>query len=326
MAEQISSFTKVEAMSERRRLDPTHPAAQKKRKVIVTGGSGKLGRWVVREMVEHGWQVFNVDVVPPAPSEASVDARYFYADLKDYGQVIGLLTDVDSSHRGVDAIIHLAALPAPAKAANHLIFHTNILATYNILEACRVVGITNIVLASSETVFGIPLHPHVPSKFPITEDVERPESSYSLSKLMGEKMSEQFCRWDPTAKIVSIRLSNVMAPSDYARFPSWQDDPFSRCWNGFCYIDGRDCAQAFRLAVEKPLVGKHVFNIANADNAFTVPTKELAERVFPDVKWTPDTDNPREGLISIKKAREMLGYDPKYDWQSEVKKLENAGK
>lgn len=89
---------------------------------------------------------------------------------------------------------------------------------------------TNIALASSETVFGIPLHPHPPSKFPITEEVERPESSYSLSKLLGEKMSEQFCRWDPTAKIVNIRLSNVMAPEDYARFPTWQDDPYSRSW------------------------------------------------------------------------------------------------
>ncbi len=109
-------------------------------------------------------------------------------------------------------------------------FHTNILQTYNVLEACRVIGMTNIALASSETVFGIPLHPHPPSKFPITEEVERPESSYSLSKLLGEKMGEQFCRWDPTAKIVNIRLSNVMAPEDYARFPTWQDDPYSRSW------------------------------------------------------------------------------------------------
>ena len=96
--------------------------------------------------------------------------------------------------------------------------------------------------------------------------------------------------------------------------------------SGFCYIDARDCAQAFRLAIEKPLIGAHVFNIANADIAFTQTTKELADLVFPDVKYTPETDNPREGLVSIKKAREMLGFDPKYDWQSELKKLESTKK
>ncbi|CAD6589878.1 MAG: hypothetical protein TREMPRED_005550 [Tremellales sp. Tagirdzhanova-0007] len=321
---QISSFTKTEAMSERRRLPGATP--ERKKRVLITGGSGRLGRAVVREMVDHGYQVFIADVAPPLASEAGVDATYFYADLKDYGQVISLLLDVDSSHRGVDAVIHLAAIPAPAKAANHAIFHNNVLQTYNILEACRVVGITNIAIASSETVFGHPLFPHVPTKLPITEEVERPESAYSLGKLVGEKMAEQYCRWDPTAKVVNIRLSNVMSLPDYARFPSWQSNPWSRAWNGFCYIDARDCAQAFRLAIEKPLIGAHVFNIANADIAFTQTTKELADLVFPDVKYTPETDNPREGLVSIKKAREMLGFDPKYDWQSELKKLESTKK
>jgi nucleoside-diphosphate-sugar epimerase len=95
--------------------------------------------------------------------------------------------------------------------------------------------------------------------------------------------------------------------------------------SGFCYIDPRDCAQGFRLALEKPLKGTHVFNIANADTAFTAPTAELVKRVFPNIPYKPDTSDPREGLISINKARDVLGFDPKYDWQSEVKKLQ-AGK
>jgi nucleoside-diphosphate-sugar epimerase len=90
--------------------------------------------------------------------------------------------------------------------------------------------------------------------------------------------------------------------------------------SGFCYIDARDCAQAFRLAVEKPLIGAHVFNIANADTCFRQPTAELAKAVFPNIAYTPDTKDPREGLISIKKAREVLGFEPKYEWQEEVKK------
>jgi len=223
-------------------------------------------------------------------------------------------------------VIHLAAIPAPARAANHVIFHTNFLGTYNILEACRVARVTNIALASSETVFGIPLHPHPPTKFPITEEVERPESSYSLTKLLGEKASEQFCRWDPEAKIINIRLSNVIAPEEYTRFLDWQNDPWQRAWNGFCYIDPRDCAQAFRLSIESKLKGTHVFNIANSDNVTTTPTADLVKLVFPNVPYTPETDNPREGLISIKKAKEVLGYSPKYDWQTELKKLQAAQK
>jgi nucleoside-diphosphate-sugar epimerase len=111
-----------------------------------------------------------------------------------------------------------------------LVSHTNITQTYNILEAARVAGVKNIALASSETVFGIPLHPHPPESFPLTEEPERPESSYSLAKLLGEKMSEQFTRWDPELKIVNIRLSNVIAPEDYINFPKWQDDPWQRAW------------------------------------------------------------------------------------------------
>ena len=114
--------------------------------------------------------------------------------------------------------------------ANHVVFHTNITQTYNILEAARVLRIKNIALASSETVFGIPLTPHAPTKFPLTEEVERPESSYSLSKLLGEKMSEQFCRWDPELKIINIRLSNVIPPENYVQFPEWQKDPWVRAW------------------------------------------------------------------------------------------------
>jgi nucleoside-diphosphate-sugar epimerase len=147
--------------------------------------------------------------------------------------------------KGIDAVIHLAAIPSPAHAVsfapfplkvrltvkpNHVIFHTNIRQTYNVLEAARVCGIKSVALASSETVFGLPLYPHKPNKLPVTEEVERPESSYSLSKLMGEKMSEQYCRWDPDLKIINIRLSNVMLPGDYARFVKFQDDPASRAW------------------------------------------------------------------------------------------------
>ncbi len=148
---QISSFTKTEALSERRLMDPKLAAEKKKPRCIITGGSGKLGRWVVREMVEHGWEVVNgvyslrfdvirsrnvllVDIIPPAASEAGIDARYIHADLTDYGQVLGLLTDVDSGFRGVDGIIHLAAIPAPGKAVCNVLLNRLIAQTLTLFR------------------------------------------------------------------------------------------------------------------------------------------------------------------------------------------------
>lgn len=171
-----------------------------------------------------------VDIAPPAAGEEKYAKRFIMADLTDYGQTVALFTDLDAGFRGMDAVIHLSAIPAPGQAPNAVIFHTNITQTYNVLEATRVMGVKNVVLASSETVFGIPLTPHEPTSFPLTEDVERPESSYSLSKLLGEKMSEQYCRWDPETKIINIRLSNVIPPETYETFLSWQDDPYVRAW------------------------------------------------------------------------------------------------
>lgn len=109
--------------------------------------------------------------------------------------------------------------------------------TYNVLEACRKLNITNVVLASSETLIGIPLNPHPPEFLPVTEENERrPESAYSLSKLVGEVVAEQYTRWNPDAKIVSLRFSNVMLPQEYANFESWQEDPSLRYWNAWGYI------------------------------------------------------------------------------------------
>lgn len=97
--------------------------------------------------------------------------------------------------------------------------------------------------------------------------------------------------------------------------------------SGWCYIDARDCAQAFRLSIESSLKGAHVFNIANPEIVHSNQvTQELIDKVFPNVPFTPETDDPREGLISIKKAREVLGWKPQYSWQKEVERLKAEGK
>ena len=148
--------------------------------------------------------------------------------------------------------------------------------------------------------------------------MERPETAYSLSKLMGEKMAEQFCRWDPKLKIIGLRFSNVMEPGDYVNFPGFDKDPRSRHWNLWTYIDARDAAQAIRLALESKLTGAEVFGIANADSVMSRANEALVAEVYPKAK-RKRAFSKNESLISIDKARKVLGYEPRFAWRDQVK-------
>jgi Nucleoside-diphosphate-sugar epimerases len=141
-------------------------------------------------------------------------------------QTIELLSAMDFEHsRGVDAIVHLAAIPGPGIVPNETSFRVNTMSTYNIFEAARRLGIRNIVWASSETLLGLPFD-EPPPYLPLDEEyAPRPQTGYSLSKFVGEEIAKQFCRWDPELKVVCLRFSNVMEPSDYAAFPSFDRKP-----------------------------------------------------------------------------------------------------
>ena len=214
-------------------------------------------------------------------------------------------------------MVHLAAYPAPGLVTNAALFTNNTLSTYNVFAAARILGIKNLVWASSETLLGIPFD-DPPPYIPLDEDYPvRPESSYSLSKELGEAMAEQFCRWEPDTKIIGLRFSNVMDPEDYAEFPSFDADAMTRKWNLWAYIDARDGAQAIRKAVEHGGTGADVFIIANADTVMTRPNAELIEEVFPNVPMKREVE-PNETLLSIDKARRVLGYEPEHSWRDEV--------
>lgn len=280
-------------------------------RVVVTGGSGKLGRACVEDLLAHGYEVINVDLNPPKEPRCP----FVQADLADFGQAVEVLSRVDDRHRGVDAVAHLAAVPAPGLQPNAVIFKNNILSSYNVFEAARRLGIRNVVWASSETVLGLPFDTP-PPYVPVDEEYPgRPESAYSLSKLLGEEMAKQFCRWDPELKIVGLRFSNVMEPADYARFPSFDADPRLRKWNLWAYIDARDAAQAVRRALEAPLKGAEVFIIANADTVMSRPNAELLAEVFPGVSLREGVGS-HETLLSIEKARRLLGYEPQHSWRT----------
>lgn len=283
-------------------------------RVVVTGSSGKLGRFVVEHLAEAGYDVVATDRVPPEPG---APGRFTLADLTDLGQVVELLTGVDEG-RPADAVVHLSAIPAPGLATNAATFTNNVPATYNVLRAAQVAGIRNVVTASSETVLGLPFD--VPPPYlPVDEEYDPlPQTTYSLGKALEEEMSRHFARWDPALKVAALRFSNVMRPEDYAQFPGWQDDPAARRWNLWGYIDGRDGALAVRLALEAGFTGFEAFVVANADTVMSRPTAELAAEVFPDVPVRRPLEG-RETLLSIAKARRVLGFEPRHSWQDALR-------
>jgi nucleoside-diphosphate-sugar epimerase len=275
-------------------------------RIVVTGGGGKLGRAVVAELTAHGDEVINVDVAAPRPA--------IKIDLTDYGQTVEALAGIDDRYDKVDAVVHLAAIPAPGLTANAATFHHNITATYNVFAAAKAAGITNVVWASSETLLGIPFDTP-PPYIPLDEEYPaRPESRYALVKHLEETMAAQFCRWDPRLKMIGLRFSNVMEPADYAAFPSFDADPRARSWNLWGYIDARDGAQAVRRALAYDRPGVEIFVIANADTVMSRSSADLAAEVYPGVKILKDLGE-HETLLSIDKARRLLGYEPAHSWR-----------
>jgi len=278
-------------------------------RVVVTGGSGKLGQACVADLVDHGWDVVNVDRVP-SPHPVSPFLR---VDLTDFGQVLEALS-VNDSYQGVDALVHLAAIPAPGLTTNAATFANNITASYNVFAAARHAGITNIVWASSETVLGLPFD-IPPPYIPVDEEYPaRPESTYSLVKHLEEQMARQFCRWDPNLKMIGLRFSNVMDPADYAVFPGYDADPSLRKWNLWGYIDARDGAQAIRKALAYEPRGCDVFIIAAADTVMSRSNNELTAEIFPDVEVRGDVGE-HTTLLAIDKARRVLGFEPQFSWR-----------
>jgi nucleoside-diphosphate-sugar epimerase len=283
-------------------------------KVIVTGGSGKLGRAVLKDLVANGYEVLNIDQsLPKEPIVPTVRI-----DLTNFGEVAGaILGGVDERKGPFDAVVHLAAIPAPGLFANARTFANNVPATYNVFEAARLAGIKTVVFASSETVLGLPFDTP-PPYVPVDEEYyPRPESAYSLGKLVDETIARQFARWDPELKIAGLRFSNVMDVEDYKAFPSFNADPLKRKWNLWAYIDARDGAQAVRKAIEAEFRGFEAFIIANADSVMSRANASLVAEVFPGVETKPHMSQSGT-LLAIDKAKRMLDYNPQHSWRNHV--------
>lgn len=277
-------------------------------RVAVTGANGKLGRVVVDVLRAQGHTVVALDI--DGPDRWS----FTRVDLTDYGQIVDALSGIDDRHAGLDAVVHLAAVPASGLWADSATFHHNMAATFNVFQAARRVGIRTVVFASSETLLGIPFETP-PPYLPLDEEFDsRPESMYSLTKHLEEELARKLVRWDPELSMTALRFSNVMTPDDYAAFPAFDADARSRSWNLWGYIDARDGAQAVRLALEASRPGFDVFAVFAADTVMSRSSAELAAEVFPSVQVRTELTGT-QSLVSTEKARRVLGYMPEFSWR-----------
>lgn len=278
-------------------------------RIALTGSSGKLGTVVARELRAAGHDVIGLDV------RGERGPGFVQVELTDYGQVIDALAGVNDQHRGFDAVVHLGAIPAPGIRSDIATFHNNMTSTFNVFWAAVRLGIRRIVYASSETVLGLPFD--VPPPYiPVDEEyAPRPESVYSLVKTLEERLATELVRWHPDLSVTALRFSNVMVPEDYAEFP-FDADARTRKWNLWGYIDARDGAQAVERALQTAPAGFDTFIIAAADTVMTRPNAELVAEVFPDTPAQGDLGE-NTTLLSIDKARRLLGYDPQHSWRDE---------
>ncbi len=277
-------------------------------KVLVSGGSGRLGQLAIAELLDHGYEVINADRRRgPADGPAS---KFVETDLSDVGQVASLLKDCD-------AVVHLGAIPAPWSHADEVVFTNNVNATYAVLQAAWIAGIQKVVFASSASAYGMawsrasrpPLYVPVDEAHPFL--VAEP---YGLSKEVDERIAEMFHRRGGM-QIIGLRFHQVVLPSEYATMdPSGGVDPAGNPNNLWAYTDGRDAAASIRLSLEVDGLGFEAFNIIAADTFRIEPTETLLDTWLPDVeRRAPLPGNT--SLFTIDKAARLLGWTPQHSWQ-----------
>jgi nucleoside-diphosphate-sugar epimerase len=270
--------------------------------VAVTGASGKAGRAVVRDLLDHSYDVRAIDLIP--------GPDVLVTDLTDYGQAFQALD-------GCDTVVHLANIPAPGRQPEALTFTTNMSMNYHVFTAAARLQLDRVVWASSETTLGLPFD--VPPRYAPVDEAHYPypTSSYALSKVASETIAEQISA-SSGLPFLGLRFSNIFTPDEYAPVPSFWSDARSRHWNLWGYVDERDVALSCRLALTADVTGAESFIIAAADTIMDRPSAELLAEVFPgtELRGSPAEF---ETLLSIDKARRVLGYEPQHSWRDNVK-------
>lgn len=293
------------------------------KRIVFTGGSGKAGRHVVPYLLDQRHDVLNLDLVPLEHPGVNTVAT----DLTDSGQTFNALSmhfrmSEFASGAGpspLDAVVHFAAVPRVLLRPDNTTFTANVVSTYNVIEAAVKLGIKKVVIASSETTYGVcfaegdkDFH-----SFPLTEDYDSdPMDSYGLSKVVNEKTARAFAMRSGI-DIYALRIGNVIEPHEYGMFAGFLADPASRKRNAWSYIDARDLGQIVDLCIAKNGLGYQVFNAVNNEITANEPTADFL------AKWAPRTPMTEaipgyEAPISNRKIRDVLGFAEQHNWRQYV--------
>lgn len=294
------------------------------KRILFTGGSGKAGKHAIQYLVAQGHLVLNVDLVP-----LELDGvETLIADITDSGQMFNAMTsyaDWNEMEPGTgvprfDTVVHFAAVPRILINPDNETFRVNTIGTYNVIEAAVKLGIKKVIIASSETTYGICFSDGRvnPKSFPLEEDYDvDPMDSYGLSKVVNEHTARTFQRRSGI-DIYALRIGNVIEPHEYHLFTDFFVNPEQRRRNAFCYIDARDLGQIVDLCIEKDGLGYQVFNAGNDTNTANIPSVDLIEQFFPGTPVTRDLGE-HEALFSNRKIRQMLGFFEQHNWRTYVK-------
>jgi nucleoside-diphosphate-sugar epimerase len=275
-------------------------------RICVTGASGRAGRATVAELLAHGHEVVATDVRLP---ERDLGVPVLRADLTDYGQTVDVLQDVD-------AVIHLANIPAPGLFPPVHTFTANTAMNYNVFNAATRLGLHRVVWASSETTLGLPFD--TPPRYAPVDEAHYPypTTTYALSKVTAETLAEHLAAWSGIP-FVALRFSNILGPAEYQRFPEYWPDPAARKWNLWGYIDERDAAAAGRLALDAAVTGASSYIIAAADTVMNRPSADLLHETYPGTPLNREIGE-HETLLSIDRARQALGFNPEHSWRNHL--------
>ena len=278
-------------------------------RVVVTGGAGRSGTVIAANLRSAGAEVLTVDLVAPRGGDAgSHIGSHLFVDLADLGETV-------EAFRGADTVLHLAGVWAQGVRTPGVTFNTNVRTTFNVFEAAAMVGVKRVVWASTQAVTGSPWGPgNLPESLPISESLPpRPRGTYALSKHVGEQIGPYFSEVRGM-EVVGLRLAWMIHEDGWGVVPAWQENPLSRRFNAFVYVDVRDVAAACASALEVPLSGAHVLNIGAADTCMDIPSSELAALAFSGVPLRRPLVG-YETLVSVRAAREIIGYRPRYSWR-----------
>jgi len=278
-------------------------------RVVVTGGNGRAGRWVVRDLAEAGHEVVNLDVAPP-PAALELPGDFCQVDLTDAGQVYDALAQLRP-----DGVAHLAANPSPTGHARVSVFDNNVVSAHNLLQAAGDLGVSRVVYASSEMATGLLTDGVVPERIPFDESERRPSpNAYALSKYISEVIVDSLVLASPATAWVGLRINNVIDPDGYARFRDEWADPSLSSANFWSYVDARDVGTAYRAALEGTTTGHEVCLVAAADTRARRGLRELmAEHYDGYDRVAPDHDD-HTSAFDCAKMRELFGWTPSHSW------------